>query len=210
MISDAMLLLDTVQYEKNEWQNRNRIKTAHGVQWITVPVNYRFPQTIREVGIADRRWHRKLSVSVEQAYAKAPYTADYWPALRPILHEPFDLLRDLNAALIRKVGEFLGCTAPLYIASELGVENTDPTGRLLDLCTSLKADAYLSGQEGRVYLDRDVFASRGVSLYFQAVDAPAYPQLHGEFASHLSILDMLLNVGPEAATLVRNMGDKSL
>lgn len=210
MISDSMLLLDTVQYEKNEWQNRNRIKTAQGPQWMTVPVNYRFPQRINEVGIADQRWPRKLCRSVEQAYAKAPYTDDYWPPLRQILHEPYDSLRDLNVALIRRVGEFLDCTAPLSIASELDVENTDPTGRLLDLCAALKADAYLSGQEGRAYLDRDAFASRGISLYFQAVEAPVYTQLHREFVSHLSILDMLFNVGPEAATLVRNMGDKTI
>ncbi len=209
MISDAMLLLDTVQYEKNEWQNRNRIKTVQGVQWMTVPVSYRYPQCINEVGIADRRWPRKLCSTVEQAYAKAPYVGDYWSELREIMHEPFDLLRDLNVALIRMVGGFLGCTAPLYMASDLGVENTDPTGRLLELCDVLKADAYLSGQEGRLYLDRGVFASRGVSLYFQAVEAPVYVQLHGGFASHLSILDMLLNVGPEAATLVGNMGDKT-
>jgi len=210
MISDAMLLLDTVQYEKNEWQNRNRIKTPHGVQWVTVPVNYRFPQTIREVRIADRRWPRKLSGSIEQAYAKAPYIGEYWPELREIMNEPFDLLRDLNAALIRAVGRFLGCSAPLYMASDLGVDNLDPTGRLLDLCQELGADAYLSGREGRAYLDRDVFASRGISLYFQHVEAPVYTQLHGDFASHLSILDLLLNAGPGAPALVENMGDKTL
>lgn len=209
MISDAMLLLDTVQFEKNEWQNRNRIKTAQGAQWMSVPVNYRFPQTIREVGIADRRWPRKMCTCIEQAYAKAPFTQDYWPEVRRVLNEPFELLRDLNAELIRLMGGFLGCRAPLYMASDLGVTNTDPTGRLLELCTALKADAYLSGQEGRVYLDRDVFAAQGVALYFQRVEAPVYKQMHGDFVSHLSILDLLLNLGPEAAMLVGNMGDKT-
>jgi len=90
------------------------------------------------------------------------------------------------------------------------VTNTDPTGRLLELCTALSADAYLSGQEGRVYLDRDVFASQGISLYFQRVEAPVYTQLHGEFASHLSILDLLLNLGPAAAAQVGNMGEKTV
>ena len=98
----------------------------------------------------------------------------------------------------------------MHLASDLAVDNIDPTGRLLDLCDALKADAYLSGREGRAYLDRDAFARRGVSLYFQAVEAPVYSQLHGDFASHLSILDMLLNIGPEAVALVRNMGDKTL
>ena len=210
LIADAMLLLDTVQYEKHEWQNRNRIKTAHGVQWITVPVNYRFPQTIREVGIADRRWPRKLCNSVEQAYAKAPYMDAYWPEIRRILNEPFDMLYELNSELIRTVGRFLGCTAPLYTASDQEVENNDPTGRLLDLCQVLHADAYLSGREGRAYLDRDAFASRNISLYFQQVEAPVYDQLHGDFVSHLSILDLLLNAGPDAAALVGDMGDKTL
>jgi WbqC-like protein family len=210
MNADAFILLDTVQFMKNEWQNRNRIKTAQGAQWMTVPVNYRYPQHIREVGIADQRWPRKLCSSIEQAYGKAPYIGEYWPEIRRILHEPYDLLRDLNAALIRAVGGFLGCSAPLYMASDLGVDTIDPTQRLLDLCAVLGADAYLSGQDGRVYLDRDVFASCGISLYFQAVEAPVYPQLHGDFVSHLSILDLLLNTGPEAAMLVKNMGDKTL
>jgi len=206
--ADAMLLLDTVQYEKNEWQNRNRIKTAQGVKWITVPVNYRYPQKICEVGIADQRWQRKLCGGIEQAYARAPYIEDYWPQIRQILYQPYDLLRDLNTALIHLVGGFLGCSAPLYMASDLGVENTDPTGRLLELCAVLGGDAYLSGQEGRAYLNSNAFASRGLSLYFQAVEAPVYPQLHGDFVSHLSILDLLFNVGQEASVVVKNMGEK--
>jgi len=119
------------------------------------------------------------------------------------------MLSDLNSALIRTVGDLLGCTAPLYTASELDVINTDPTGRLLDLCQALHADAYLSGREGRAYLDRDAFARCNISLYFQHVEAPVYAQLHGDFASYLSILDLLLNVGPGAAAIVRDMGGKT-
>jgi len=207
LISDAMILLDTVQYEKNEWQNRNRIKTAQGVQWVTVPVQYRYPQKINAVTIADRRWPRKLCGSIEQAYARAPYLKTYWPELREILNQPHDLLRDLNAALIGAVGGFLGCQSPLSIASDLHADNPDPTTRLLELCAAVNADGYLSGQEGRSYIDVDAFASKGVNLYFQQVEAPAYQQLHGDFASHLSILDLLFNLGPKAGNVVKNMGD---
>jgi len=207
LLSDAMILLDTVQYEKNEWQNRNRIKTAQGVQWVTVPVQYRYPQKINEVTVADRRWPRKLCGSIEQAYARAPYLQAYWPELRDILNEPYDLLRDLNAALIRAVGGFLDCQAPLSMASDLQVENSDPTTRLLQLCAAVDADGYLSGQEGRGYLDANAFASSGVNLYFQQVEAPEYIQLHGDFVSHLSILDLLFNLGPQAVDVVKSMGD---
>jgi len=210
MIADAMILLDTVQYEKNEWQNRNRIKTAQGVQWVTVPVQYRYPQKINEVTVADRRWPRKLCGSIEQAYARAPYLKTYWPELRDILNEPYGLLRDLNVALIRAVGGFLRCRSPLSIASDLHVDNPDPTRRLLELCAAVDADAYLSGQEGRGYLEAEAFARSGVTLYFQQVKAAKYTQLHGDFASHLSVLDLLFNLGPEANEVVGNMGDKGI
>ncbi|MDQ6988116.1 MAG: WbqC family protein [Mariprofundaceae bacterium] len=206
MMADAIILLDTVQYEKNEWQNRNRIKTAQGAQWLTVPVRYRFPERINEVSIADQRWPRKLCGSIEQAYARAPYLKTYWPQLRDILNEPCQSLRDMNAALIRAVGGFLDCQAPVYIAADLAVDNTDPTDRLLELCAKLDADAYLSGQEGQSYLDAEAFARSELKLYFQQVDAPVYQQLHGDFISHLSILDLLLNLGPEAAVVVKKMG----
>jgi len=206
MLADALILLDTVQYEKNEWQNRNRIKTAQGAQWLTVPVRYRYPEKINEVSIADKRWPRKLCGSVEQAYARAPYLKTYWPQLRDTLNEPCESLRDMNVALIRTVGSFLDCQAPLHMAADLAVDNTDPTARLLELCAKLDAGAYLSGQEGRGYLDAEAFAMSDLKLYFQQVDAPVYKQLHGDFISHLSILDLLLNLGPEASDVIKNMG----
>jgi hypothetical protein len=99
-----------------------------------------------------------------------------------------------------------GCTAPLHLASEMRTSEEDPTRRLVGLCRELGADAYLSGREGRHYLERAPFADAGLDLWFQEVEAPVYPQLHGAFISHLSILDMLFNVGGEAADIVRGMG----
>ncbi len=206
MLADAMVLLDTVQYEKNEWQNRNRIKTASGVQWITVPVNYRYPQKINEVTIADRRWVRKVCSSIEQSYAKAPCFEVYWPSVREILNRPRNNLRDLNVALIRWVGDALGCTSPLWLASDLEADHTDPTERLIEICLSMDGDAYLSGQEGRTYLQREMFAQSGLALYFQQIEAPEYLQLHGDFVPYFSVLDMLFNTGADAAEIIRGMG----
>jgi len=206
MLADAMVLLDTVQYEKNEWQNRNRIKTASGAQWITVPVNYRYPQKINEVTIADRRWVRKVCSSIEQSYAKAPCFEAYWPSVREVFNRPCVRLKDLNVALIRLIGDAVGCTSPLWLASELEADSTDPTERLIELCMVLDADAYLSGQEGRTYLQRERFAQSGLALYFQQIEAPEYSQLHGDFVPYLSVLDMLFNTGADAAEIIRGMG----
>ncbi len=206
MLADAMVLLDTVQYEKNDWLNRNRIKTAQGAQWVTAPVRYRYPQKINDVPVADQRWIRKACRSIEQSYAKAPYFAACWPQVRGILQQPHTMLRDLNVALIRVLGEALGCGAPLHLASNLEVDSTDPTERLIGLCTILHGSGYLSGREGRMYLQQERFDQAGLTLDFQQVEAPVYPQLHGDFISHLSVLDVLFNTGADASGIIRGMG----
>ena len=208
LITDAFVILDTVQYHKNEWQNRNRIKTVNGAQWVTVPVTYRFPQTIMEVGIAQPNWARKQTAAIEQAYARAPYIDAYWPQLREVLAQPWPKVADLNVAVIRTIGEMLGCKAPLHLASSMQTASEDPTERLISLCSELGGDGYLSGREGRGYLEREKFTDAGIELWFQEVEAPRYPQLHGEFISHLSVIDMLFNVGPATPEMILNMGDK--
>jgi hypothetical protein len=210
LISDAFVILDTVQYHKNEWQNRNRIKAAGGAQWVTVPVAYRFPQTIGEVEIANANWARKQVAAIEQAYARAPYLDQYWPQLRDVLMQPWAKIADLNSAVIRELGEMLGCNAPLYRSSQMQTESNDPTERLIALCRELGGTAYLSGREGRGYLEQEKFADAGIELWFQEVEAPLYPQLHGEFISHLSVVDMLFNLGPASRETILSMGDKKL
>ena len=151
---DAFVILDTVQFHKNEWQNRNRIKTAQGARWLTAPVSYRFPQRICEVGLAGGPWLRKLESTVEQAYAQAPFLAESWPRIKAILDGGHTMLSPLNVALIRELGRMAGCTAPLHLASEMHVQEEDATRRLVGLCRELGADAYLSGREGRHYVRR--------------------------------------------------------
>jgi len=209
MTSDVFVILDTVQYHKNEWQNRNRIKTVQGACWLTVPVHYRFPQRIVEVTIADTPWARKHCGTIEQAYAKAPYFDAYWPEILRLLQQTWSNLADMNTALIRLLGGFVGCRAPLYRSSEMDVDEEDPSMRLVRLTRALGGDGYLSGQEGRHYLDTGCFPEHGVDLWFQRVEPPVYPQLHGEFIPYLSVLDLLFNVGPEAARVIRSMGGVS-
>ncbi|MDQ6968612.1 MAG: WbqC family protein [Mariprofundaceae bacterium] len=209
MISDAFIILDTVQYHKNEWQNRNRIKTPNGAQWLTVPVTYRFPQSIAHVGIAPKPWARKQIASIEQSYAKAPYLDKYWPELKPIFEQSWENLCALNVAIIRALGGMLACETPLLLASDIGKVSDDPTLRLIELCKILDGTAYLSGSEGRNYLQPSTFQEANIELYFQQVEAPVYPQLHGDFISHLSVLDVLFHCGDSSIDIIRNMGGKT-
>jgi len=208
MQSDAFVILDTVQFHKNDWQNRNRIKTANGALWLSVPVHFCFPDPICKVQVANMRWAKKQLASIKQSYAKAPFFAAYWPEIEAVLSASWQYLRDMNVALIKLIGPMLGCKAPLYLASELPVTECDPTMRLIKLCKALQADAYLSGSEGRNYLVQEQFQRHDVALWFQQVTPPLYPQLHGDFIACLSVLDLLFNVGDEAGEIVRQMGGK--
>jgi len=209
MVADSLIILDTVQYHKNEWQNRNRIKGVNGAQWVTTPVHYHFGQSIMDVTIASGNWARKQIAAICQSYSNAPFFTDYWAPLEQVLQqavaEKWRLAR-LNIAVIRLLGDQLGCTAPCLVASEMAESSNDPSQRLIDLCQQLGGDGYLSGAEGRNYLQQDLFVNQGVKLCFQQVDAPVYPQLHGAFVSHLSVIDLLYNCGAQAGEMVRDMG----
>jgi len=207
MLADAFVILDTVQYHKNEWQNRNRIKTARGEQWITVPVTYRFPQRINEVGIAQNNWAKKQITSIEQAYAKSPYLDGYWVPIKNVLQKKHTKISALNTEIIEVLGKNLGCTAPLLLASNLPIQEEDPSQRLVAISKHLAGDCYLSGAEGRNYLETPPFEAAGLSLMFQNVSPPTYPQLHGDFIPYLSALDVLLNMGEDAKDIIRKMGD---
>lgn len=205
---DTFVLLDDVQYKKNEFQNRNRIKTPTGTQWLTVPVSHRFPALINEVAVpAGDPWRRKHLQTLQANYAKAPHWPSYCEGLQALYAEEHSMLAAVNSASVEWLRGHLHIETPLVIASQLEV-SSDPTQRLIDLCHQLGADAYLAGADGRKYMQLDRFTAAGIDVFFQDYEHPAYEQLHGEFTSHLSALDLLFNCGPESGKIVRGKGKK--
>lgn len=201
---DHFVLLDTVQYKKNEWQNRNRIKTAQGPQWLTVPVRFRFPAAIREVTVNENtNWRHKHWQSLVTNYPRAPHWEALEPALRELYERPWSELAELNRATVEMLVAALGIDTNTTWASHLEGIGDDPTGRLVDLCRALGADTYLSGTDGASYMDLDQFQEAGIEVIFQEYDHPTYPQLFGEFQSHLSALDLVLNCGRDSLSILR-------
>ena len=206
--ADAFVFLDTVQYKKNEWQNRNRIKTAQGPQWLTVPVRYRFPERIAEVTVnPDVNWTHKHLQALVTNYAKAPHWAAAREALQALYGRSYRTLTEVNAATIEWLRGCLAIDTPCHWASQLDIDTQDPTQRLIDICRHLGGTAYLSGVDGRNYLEVDRFSAAGIEVMFQAFHHPEYPQLFGAFESHLSALDLVLNCGPESGAILRSRRD---
>lgn len=208
MESDIFVILDNVQFKKNEWQNRNRIKMQNGTQWLTVPVIHNFGQLIKDVVINNSiNWRHKHIQSLKTNYGKAPYFTELIPGIEKIYNAEWQHLSDFNLAGIRWILDTLDIDTPIIIASDIREleqrPDITPDERLILITKLLKADTYLSGAGGRDYLNFDLFPQKNIDLIFQNFEHPVYQQLHGNFISHLSVIDLMFNEGPNARDIIK-------
>jgi len=197
--ADVFIYLDTVQYEKNGWQNRNRIKTKDGPRWLTVPVHARLGTPIRDVTIDTRQpWRARHRQTIEQAYRAAPHFTRYARALDLLYDKEWEALAPLAVATADWLAEAFGIATPVHVASELTVDAEDPTARLIALCRAVGGDTYLAGRDGARYMDVSQFEAAGISVLYQQYSHPTYAQEHGNFVPSLSGLDLLLIHGDAA------------
>ncbi|HEV2915726.1 MAG TPA: WbqC family protein [Pyrinomonadaceae bacterium] len=202
--SDIFVFYDDVQFDKNGWRNRNRIKSPAGPHWLTVPVRVNsLEQRIFETEIDDRQpWARKHSGTIKQFYAKAPYLKRYLPELEDtLMGRRWERLIDLDVAVIELLCRWLGIERRTLRSSELGVGG-ERSERLLNICLAQGAGRYLSGSAARSYLNTELFAAHGIEVLWQDYQHPVYAQQHGEFVPFLSALDLLLNCGDESAAII--------
>lgn len=203
-LCDKFILLDDVEFTRNGWQNRNKLKTSQGAQILTVPVRHKAHQRINEVSIADANWARKHWQTLQQNYAAAPHFATHADSLQRLYEQKWDHLADLCTAQIEWQLQALDIRVPLTLSSELGTRESS-TRRLVELVRSVGGTAYLTGRYALgEYLDPAIFRDAGVDLFIMDWKSPTYSQLWPKqgFIPDLSTLDILFNLGPEArATL---------
>ncbi|PYN90791.1 MAG: hypothetical protein DMD87_00725 [Candidatus Rokuibacteriota bacterium] len=200
--ADLFVFLDTVQYEKNGWQNRNRIKTREGARWLTVPVRARLGTPIRDVMVdSSQPWRIRHFAAIENAYGGAPCWARHRDELRALYGREWERLAPVAVASAEWLARKLGITTPTRLASEIGLsdgEQADATARLVGLCREVGADTYLAGRDGARYMDIAQFAAAGIAVETQQYEHPVYTQAYGEFVPSLSAVDLLLMHGDEA------------
>ena len=199
---DEFIVYDCVQYTKNDWRNRNQIKTAQGKAWLTVPVRqHNLEQTIKQTELADPDCFRKHWKTFNQAYAKAPHIGFCRDELEPVFRElaGYKSLSEANALVIRAICNLLGIDTVISDANQYDLAG-DRNERLVHLCRQAGASTYLSGAAAQVYLNEGQFERAGVSVEWMRYDGyPEYPQPHPPFDHHVSVLDLLASTGPAAA-----------
>jgi len=201
---DKFVLYDDVQYDRRGWRNRNRVKTPDGFAWMTVPVEQkgRFDQLIRDVKIDNERpWRRKHIGTLETFYAKAPYFDEIFRQFMQIIERDWEFLWELDFELIKWMNDVIGIDTPIVLASSLQAEG-NKSERLLNICRKLKANEYYSGAAARHYLEIEIFEREGINVFFQEFEHPTYPQLYGDFISHLSAIDLIMVAAGEAKKII--------
>lgn len=208
-LADVYVILDNVQYRRRYFQNRNKIRTKEGWQWLTVPVEKekRDALLIKDVAINNENlnWKSRNIQSLYHNYRKAPYFHNYWEEFKATYEKDLFALADLNLSLIKFFFKTLNMEKAIRLASELKVSGEK--GELIfNICTALRAKTYVSGISGKEYLDLKQFQEAAINIVFQEFHHPIYKQLYDPFIPCMSVLDLLFNYGEKSLDIINGVG----
>ncbi len=202
---DEFILYDDMQFTKNDWRNRNKVKTSKGLEWITVPVGQNIRRRIRDVVLPDEPWQERHWKTLETNYRRAPHFAQVAALIEPIYRQRrYSRLSALNRELIEAVCAYLHITTRIRNSWDYQLID-GKTERLADLCAQAGGTEYVSGPAARDYIDERAFAGCDIRLtWFDYDNYPEYTQLWGKFEHRVTILDLLFNCGRDAVRYMKS------
>lgn len=207
---DEFIIYDHVQYTKNDWRNRNKIKTKNGLQWLTIPVSVKsLNQRINETVVSDFRWNVKHWKSISQSYSRSRHFSVYGNFFKSLyldLETELCYLSDINYKFITAINDILEIDTKITFSTDYSLaKNKNNNVNIIELCLQANADIYLSGPSAKNYIDENLFKQNKITIEWVDYNGyRSYPQLHGEFEHGVSILDLIFNVGPETLKYLKS------
>jgi hypothetical protein len=193
--SDIFIFLDSVQFEKNSFTNRNKIKTPQGAIWLTIPVKTKghLNITLSDIEIDNRsNWRNNHLKAIYLNYKKSPRFSACYPKLEDLYQNEYQFLSELCWAHLVFWLKEIDINMKIIRSSQLPV-HSKKSDLILDLCKYFGAGHYISGILGESYLQEKDFQNAGISIEYQHYEHPRYHQLWGEFIPNLSIMDFWMN-----------------
>ena len=204
--AELFVILDNVQFRKNYFQNRNKIRTAGGWTWVKVPVTHGSDTLIKDIAISDdSRWGKKWWGTIFYSYKKANFFEKYSGKLHDTVNREWKLLSELNIALIEILLGYLGVDVKIVKASDLSVKGKG-SELILEICKEAGASTYLSGISGKDYLKTEDFRKEDIEIVYQEFHHPIYKQLHEPFMPCMSVIDLLFNHGDDSLDIINGIG----
>lgn len=209
---DEFVLYDNMQYTRRDWRNRNKIKTANGLQWLTIPVDVKgkYLQTIKETKVSDSLWGRKHWNAISQNYAKAKYFKAYKNKFESLyLDSEEQSLSLINYRFIAAINDILGIQTKISWSSDFALVE-GKTERLLGLCKDCGATEYISGPAAQGYLNENLFEEEGIKVSWMDYSGyPEYEQRFSQFEHGVTVLDLIFNEGSNACKYMKSMSEAS-
>ncbi len=204
---DIFIYLDSVQFSRRSWQQRNQIKTSNGPTWLSIPVlkKGKRDQLIHEVEIDHSASFSESHVrSMVLNYKKSIFFDDYSGGIFSRIRNTNSSLCEYNIEIIKYISDILEIKTKTIRSSEL-----NSSGKKADLlaaiCQEVGATEYISVPGSSDYLDKsDAFIDAGIPVSYFNYIHPEYPQLFGEFLPYMSVIDMLFNCGSQSSTIIQN------
>lgn len=211
MHSDLLVIGDDVQYRNHGYQNRNRIKTAKGAQWLTVPIVHDWGQAINQVRTLQKEqngvmWHDQHLRTLQVNYGKAPNYDKYIGIFEKIYKSQIEFLAELDLELMKAIFDILRLeNVQIKKTSEMELKESK-TDLIIEILQKVGGDSYLSGLKGAKYMDEGLFAKNGIRLLYNNYEHPIYNQQfmqHG-FLSNMSVIDLIFNHGPDSLAIIKS------
>ena len=207
--ADLFVVLDHVRMDRNsqtKFCNRNKIRTAHGWTWLTIPIQTKgvLERPINEIRLTeDITWRRKHFQALKNNYSRAEYFGEHLEFFENVYKKEWDTilpyLLEINGYLL----DSLKIDTEILLSSKLDLKQTK-SDLILEICQLTKATKYLSGPFGRHYLNSNSFSDCGIEIEYHDYVHPVYTQLYGGFESHLSVLDLIFNHGPLSLKILKS------
>jgi len=202
--SDVFVFYNDVMYTKNDWRNRNTIKTPDGLQWLTIPVNDNKRVSkgllINGATTLGSDWKERHLSSLELNYKNAPFIGEVLDIMEEgFMGDSYDL-SEICISITQKILDYLGINCKTVRSSEIGYSNLSKTDRVVQICKELKATEYLSGDAAKDYMEMEKFGE--IRVLWHRYKEKVYPQLWGDFISKVSIVDLLANCGTKAYDII--------
>ncbi len=207
--SDLFVHLDDVEYSKNSFHNRNRIRNKQGDITLTVPVLYsgNSKSFLSEIEIDyKQKWQEKHFKTIQYAYNKAPYYKDLHDFLEEFYSRKWSTLAELNIYFIDYMADYVGIKTPRYRSSNLGCDQKG-NEKLVKICNKLGANRFIVKPGTDAYHPKEFFEKYEIGFSEFTFKALEYPQMNNSFIPNLSILDFVLNCGPGSVELLKKMTD---
>lgn len=204
------MILDSVQFTKNDWRNRNKLRQNDRDIWLTIPIKTagRFGQRIDEAEVTNHLWASSHWKTIQQILGKRTYFemwAEEWDqAFKTCLH--LEKLAEINELWLRLLMGQLNLSTTVVRDTFLGFTSSKPNSRLIEICHLLDADEYVFGPASLNYLDVDEFARNKIRL--EVIDYSEYAEYRqgkGSFSHFVSVLDLMVNLGLGARNELRNL-----